>query len=101
MKVKRSIDRLHKTVLESNDAKSFLSKNDEESLLWHSRFGHVNLRAIEQMSTLEMVHGLPKIDEPKGICTGYLVSKQKRKLFSLNKNFMLRWSYFPKYTRWE
>lgn len=34
-------------LLESNDARSLFSKIDEESWLWHSRFGHVNFKAMK------------------------------------------------------
>lgn len=33
------------------------------------------------MATLKMMHGLPKIDQPKETCTGCLISKETRKSF--------------------
>lgn len=50
MKVKRSANRLYKIILENNDAMSLLSEIDERSWMWHSRFGHVNFKALKQMS---------------------------------------------------
>ena len=81
MKVRRSENRLYKIILEHDDARSLLSKIEEDSWLWHSRCGHVNFRALKQMSTLNMAHGLPRLDQPKETCTGCLISKQTRNSF--------------------
>lgn len=82
IKVKRSMNRLYKIILQNNESRCLLSKCDDGNWLWHSRLGHVNFKAMLLMSTTHMVHGLPKISQPKEVCTGCLMSKQtRRKLF--------------------
>lgn len=39
------------------------------------------------MSRKKMVKGLPKIDQPKGICNGCLMAKQVRKSLSFQSKF--------------
>ena len=75
MKVKRSMNRLYKVILHNSEQKCLLAKGDEDSWLWHSRLGHVNFNAMAMMSTTNMVHGLPKIYQPKEVCTGCLMAK--------------------------
>lgn len=81
LKVKRSTNRLYKIILETSDFGCLLMQNDEENWLWHKRFGHVNFKEIELMATKQMVQGLPKISQPKDVCTGCLMAKQTRKYF--------------------
>lgn len=49
--------------------------------LWHCRMGHVNFKTLTLMSPTNMAYGLPRIVQPKEICTGCLMSKQTRKGF--------------------
>lgn len=87
MKVKRSTNRLYKVILHNSEGKCLLVKGDENNWLWHSRLGHVNFNAMTMMSTTNMVHGLPKICQPKGVCTGCLMAKQRRKGFPQQAKF--------------
>ena len=88
MKVKRSTNRLYKIILQNSEQKCLLAKGDEDNWLWHSRLGHVNFNAMIMMSTANMVHGLPKIGQPKGVCTGCLMAKQTRKGFPQQAKFL-------------
>lgn len=81
MKVKKSTNRLYKIILESSESRCLLSSCDKESWLWHMRFGHVNFRALKQMSETNMVRGLPRISKSKEVCEGCLMSKKARKTF--------------------
>lgn len=87
MNVKRSMNRLYKIVLEHSETSCLLSKADENAWLWHSSLGHVNFKAMMLMSSGNMVCGLPKLNYPKEICTGCLMSKQTRKPFSSQSNY--------------
>ncbi|KAL8096387.1 hypothetical protein AgCh_037375 [Apium graveolens] len=80
MKVKRTNNRLYKIFLETVDPVCLLTK-EEESSLWHSRFGHVNYKSMKLMSTGKMALGLPDISQPTGVCEGCLMSKQTRMQF--------------------
>lgn len=77
MKVKRSSNRLYRIVIKTCKSMCLLSKLDEISWLLHSRLGHVNFQAMNLMSMNEMVTDFPKISQPKGLCSGCLMAKQK------------------------
>lgn len=87
MKVKRSLNRLYKLIIYSREDKCLMASCENDNWLWHSRLGHVNFRAMELMSTNNMVHGMPKIKQPNEVCTGCLMSKQTRKPFPQHANF--------------
>ncbi|GAA0166120.1 transmembrane signal receptor [Lithospermum erythrorhizon] len=52
------------------------TSNDEVSKLWHDRFGHLNFRSLKEMSTKEIIQGLPKIDVINEVCEECLLGKQ-------------------------
>lgn len=81
MKVKRSQSRLYKLIIENSRPMCLMSKLDEVSKLWHNRLGHVNYQAMALMFREQMVEGLPKVSQPKDVCTGCLMSKQVKKTF--------------------
>lgn len=64
MKVKRSINRLYKLIIYSAEDKCLMVNCESESWLWHSRLYHVNFRAMEFMSTTNMVYGMQNISKP-------------------------------------
>lgn len=81
MKVKRSCNRLYKIVAETVDLNCLMSKTEEEAWLWHTRLGHVNFQALSLMSRACMVEGMPKVIQPRELCSGCMMSKQSRKSF--------------------
>lgn len=46
MKVKRSVNRLYKIILEESKSVCLLTKEEESTWLWHARLGHVNFQAL-------------------------------------------------------
>ena len=88
MQVKRSVNRLYKIHIEEAQRHCLLTKSEEEAWLWHQRLGHVNFKVMQLMSKNNMAHGLPHIDQPKEICDGCLMSKQTRKSFPAQSNFI-------------
>ena len=87
MKVRRSANRLYKIIIEEDKNMCLLSKSEESSWLWHSRLGHVNFQAMTLMTKNEMVKGVPKLIQPKGVCEACLMAKQTRKPFPAQSNF--------------
>lgn len=81
MKVKRSKNRLYKLIINTVKSECLLSKQEEESKLWHMRLGHVNYHALSLMTKEKMVNGMPTIIQPDKVCMGCLMSKQTRKQF--------------------
>jgi len=61
-------------------------KRDNDSWLWHSRYGHLNLKSLQQFGTKKMVLGLLKINLPETICETCLAGKQTRKSFQEHLN---------------
>jgi len=54
---------------------------EEEIWLWHYRFGHLNFKSLNMLSSEKMVCGLPLIHCPQKICEGCVIGKQPRKMF--------------------
>lgn len=59
-----------------------LRSDDGESELWHKRLGHLNYRSLENLSTKNLVHGIPKIVAPEKSCDICMRGKQPRFPFS-------------------
>lgn len=47
---------------------SLVAHADSVRKLWHERFGHVNYRYLQQMSTQALVVRLPQISYTDGVC---------------------------------
>jgi len=41
---------------------------NNESWLWHLRFGHLNFHSLENLSKRNLVNGLPHIHHPDQLC---------------------------------
>ena len=54
---------------------------EEDSWLWHYRYGHLNFKSLHQLSSKQMVLGMPSIHLPQKTCEGCLIGKQPRKAF--------------------
>jgi hypothetical protein len=55
---------------------------DEDSWLWHYRFGHLNFRGLNQLVDKEMILGVPKLEIPSKVCDTCLIGKQPRNVFN-------------------
>lgn len=75
MKIKRSQNRLYKLLIESENRVCMLSSLDNVSKLWHDRMGHVNYQALIMLCKEIMVRGLPKVVQPREVCTSCLMTK--------------------------
>lgn len=87
MKIKRSQNRLYKVIIETGLSECMLSRLDCVSKLWHARLGHVNYQALVHMFKENMVKGLPRVAQPREVCTGCLMSKQARKSVPTSASF--------------
>jgi hypothetical protein len=47
-----------------------LTRKNDVAWQWHSRFGHLNFRALRDLGRKEMVEGLPLIDQVEQVCDG-------------------------------
>ncbi|XP_074336204.1 uncharacterized protein LOC141673363 [Apium graveolens] len=87
MKVKRSGNKPYRVVAKTVDSSCLVSKEEEEAWLWNSRLGHVNFQALNLMTRNKMVDGVPKIIQPREVCTGCLMAKQSKKSFPAQSSF--------------
>lgn len=90
MKVKRSVNRLYKIMLEESPGACLFTQNtkmEEESWLWHCRLGHVNFNAMSIMKENDMVVGLPRLLQPTEVCKGCLMAKQTRTPFPSQSSY--------------
>lgn len=76
MKVKRSPIRLYKIIIEVSKKQCLMTKKEENSRLWHLRFGHINYQPMALMSRNNMVNGILVIVKPDEVCDGCLMGKQ-------------------------
>lgn len=90
LRVKRTVNRLYKVMLECDDRMCLLSKAEEKTWLWHARLGHVNFQAMQLMSKNGMAYGVPEFCKPKEVCKGCLLSKQTRKSFPAKTEFVAK-----------
>ena len=59
----------------------------DESWLWHFRFGHLNFGGLKLLHTKNMVKGLPLIDKPERVCEGCIFGKKHRETFLVGKAY--------------
>jgi hypothetical protein len=53
----------------------------EDAWRWHSRFGHVNFTTLKKMAKVELVRGLPTLEQVEQLCKACLAGKHKRASF--------------------
>jgi hypothetical protein len=58
-----------------------VTKMEEEAWRWLARFGHLNFRALRDLSAKEMVEGLQLIKKLEQVCDGCALGKQHRAPF--------------------
>jgi len=58
-----------------------LAQCDNQSWLWHARYGHLNFRALGDLSAKHMVEGLPTVTRVEKVCDGCVLGKQHRTPF--------------------
>lgn len=62
------------------------SSEQNDSTLWHLRYGHLNEKGLKLLSRKEMVYGLPRI-ESMGLCESCIFGKQSKKSFPVGKSW--------------
>jgi len=55
--------------------------SEDAEALWHLRYGHLNFRSLSELSSKDLVHGLPKLNVKKSICEICVKSNQSRLQF--------------------
>lgn len=82
-KVNMTSNKMFPIKFDSDDFFSLTMSSKDVSLLWHNRFGHVNLISLTHMHKNEMVKGaVSTLDQ---ICEGCTLGKHTRESFSHDK----------------
>ncbi|KAK2417383.1 putative mitochondrial protein [Trifolium repens] len=77
-----SKNRTFKVNLQASEIQCFSSLiTEDERWLWHYRYGHLNFKSLNYLSSKDMVIGLPLIHTPDKLCEGCFASKQPRNSF--------------------
>ena len=80
---KETVEPLDKKENGSADLQAaFQTKVQDESWLWHFRFGNLNFGGLKLLHTKNMVKGFPLINRPERVCEGCIFGKQHRETFS-------------------
>lgn len=61
------------------------SKSDLDTLKWHYRPGHLNLRYLGTMQTHDLVIGLPPVQSIQPLCTACTFGKRHRNQFPIDQ----------------
>ncbi|KAL4379170.1 hypothetical protein GQ457_02G022950 [Hibiscus cannabinus] len=70
-----------------NDEKKVLAASlEDDSWLWHHRYGHLNFKSLSLLSNQNLVDGLPMIRCIDAVCESCVVGKQHRDPFSKSSN---------------
>jgi hypothetical protein len=67
------------------DSFVLLTHVDDNSILWHKRFGHMNFRYMQQISKKGMVTGLHDIQFFEGVCEGCIFGNHPQENFEKGK----------------
>jgi len=65
---------------------TMVASGDNETRLWHLRYGHLNVNGLKLLSQKEMVFGLPKV-ENLDFCESCVYGKQSKKCFPVSKSW--------------
>lgn len=79
--VKMAKNRMFPLYLSVSNSKCLKANGEDESTLWHLRYGHLNFEALKIPKEKNMMSILPKIDRPNKRCEVCIMGKQQRKSF--------------------
>lgn len=57
----------------------FQAISEDNTHLWHCRYGHLSFKGLKTLQHKEMVKGLPVMKMPSKLCTDCMIGKQHRK----------------------
>jgi len=81
MSAPRTGNRLYTVKLGSVSPVCLLTKTEDAAWVWHARFGHLNFRALRDLSCKGMVIGMPTVNRVEQVCDGCVLGKQHRTPF--------------------
>ncbi|KAL4289903.1 hypothetical protein GQ457_14G000940 [Hibiscus cannabinus] len=70
----------------NDEKKALVASLEDDSWLWHHRYGHLNFKSLSLLSNQNLVDGLPMIRRIDAVCESCVVGKQHRDPFSKSSN---------------
>ena len=86
----RTANRLYTVKFNLSTPICLLAKSEDAAWRWHARFGHLNFRALRNLSSKGMVEGMPIVKQVEQVCDGCLLGKQHMKPFPQASKFRAR-----------
>lgn len=83
----RTGNRLYTIKLDVVPPVCLLSRMDDVAWRWHARYGHLNFRALRDLSRKNMVEGMPIVDRVEQVCDGCNIGKQHRTPFPKSSSY--------------
>ena len=83
----RTVNRLYTVKFGLVPPVCLLAKFDDAAWRWHARFGHLNFRALRDLSCKSMVLGMPTVNRVEQVCDGCVLGKQHRLPFPQASNY--------------
>lgn len=65
----------------------FKTSSEDNTFLWHCRYGHLSYKGLMTLKDGDMVKGLPEIKAPSKLCEDCLVGKQQRDVIPKKSNW--------------
>lgn len=62
-----------------------MSRKDDDSSLWHQRYGHLYVKGLQLLKHKDMVKGLPVVKDLDNLCEGCALGKQSRRSFHVGQ----------------
>jgi nitrogen fixation protein len=92
----RTSNRLYKLQIKPTTPVSLMLTVTDTAWLWHSRFGHLNFKALRELGKKDMVKGIPVVEHVEQVCEGCTLGKQHRAPFPRASSYRLRkdWNCF-------
>lgn len=53
---------------------AYKAKSEDQSWLWHLRYGHLYFGGLNLLHKKKMVRGLPSIEQPTSSCQSYILA---------------------------
>jgi transposase InsO family protein len=69
-----------------NMSSNAYSCTEDESKLWHKRFGHANYTSLKNLNEFELVENMPKVNDDTCVCDICQMGKQTRLPFPKNQS---------------
>lgn len=86
MVVKQSRNNLFPVEFSRFEQTNTVISSEEESIIWHNRYGHLNFQGLQVLNQKQMVVGLPKIKQFNS-CEGCIYGKLSRQSFPSRRSW--------------